>query len=112
MIGEDVLEQVYAALSLKPQHPSGLALRLHMDLQRLEYVLGVLRRQGRAERIRWHKCRCMWVKAASLEGGERNKEDRTCKRCGRKFKGFIQCPYCYSLTCYLIDMASAEGELK
>ena len=51
MISDDIIEQVYDALSPNPQRCVDMATRLHMDRDRLKFVLSILKRQGRAKRI-------------------------------------------------------------
>ncbi len=63
MIDDDVIEQVYNNLTLNPQSSRTLAEKLNMERHKVSFVLAILKRMGKAERVDLtvQLCRGYWA---------------------------------------------------
>lgn len=70
MIDDDVLNRVYNNLTVNPKRTVDISKELHINRNKLRYIMAILRRQGRARRVDltvelapgYHVTRSFWVK--------------------------------------------------
>jgi len=63
LIDDNMIERVYNSLTLNPQSSKDLAERLNMERHKLSFVLAILKRMGKAERVDLsvQLCRGYWA---------------------------------------------------
>ena len=63
MIDDNMIERVYNSLTQNPQSSKDLAERLNMERHKLSFVLAILKRMGKAERVDLNVqlCRGYWA---------------------------------------------------